>query len=138
MFGDTIFDGILILAVWHNRTLTVFLRNTETALHHCTTYLLFMYNMHPVAKCVDEIQCSHFSMDPKQIKYLFLPCFFKPQTLLVPDRQSVTSHVMTQPVPLPKTKAQPFVLIALTCVQVRHTLQTDCAQADLPKYAILG
>jgi hypothetical protein len=31
-----------------------------------------MYHMHPVAKNVDETNCSHISMYPKQIKYLFL------------------------------------------------------------------
>jgi hypothetical protein len=36
-----------------------------------------MYNMHPVAKSVDEIQCSHFSMDQKQIKDLFLPLLLR-------------------------------------------------------------
>jgi len=49
IFGDMIFDGILILAVWHNRTRRVFSRNAETTIHHCTTYVLLMYNMHPVA-----------------------------------------------------------------------------------------
>jgi hypothetical protein len=67
------FKGILILAVRHNRTRTVFSRNAETTLHHCKTYVVFMHNMHPVAKSIDEMQCSHFSMDPKQIKSLFLP-----------------------------------------------------------------
>jgi hypothetical protein len=31
-----------------------------------------MYKMHPVTKSVEEIQCSHFSMDSKQIKDWFL------------------------------------------------------------------
>jgi hypothetical protein len=97
-----------------------------------------MYNMHPVAKSVDELECSHFSMDPKQIKYFFLPVLLQTTDTALPDRQSVTSDVMTQTVPLPKTKAKPFVLIAVTCLQIRLTLQTDCAQADLSKYAILG
>jgi len=62
-----IFDGILILAVWHNRMRTVFSRNADTTIHHCTIHVLFMYNMHPLAKSVDELQCSHFSMGLKQI-----------------------------------------------------------------------
>jgi hypothetical protein len=131
MFGDTIFDGILILAVWHNRTRTVFSQNAETALHHCTAYVLFMYNMHPMAKCVDEIQCSHFSIDPKQVKDLFLPMLL--QTTDIACIIQTVSNIRCHDTDCSTSKD-----IALTCVQVRRTLQTDCAQAGLSKYAILG
>jgi len=119
IFGDTIFDGILILAVWHNRTRTVFSRHAETTLHHCTTYVLFIYNMHPVAKGVDEMESSHFSMDPKQIKDLFLPMLLQ-TTDTACTRQTISNiRCHDTDCSASKTEAWAFVLIAVTCVQIR-------------------
>jgi hypothetical protein len=46
-----------------------------------------MYKIHPMAKGVDEMECSHFSMDPKQIKDLLLPMLLQTTDTALPDRQ---------------------------------------------------
>jgi hypothetical protein len=63
-----------------------------------------MHNMYPVSKSVDKVRCSHFSMDPQQIKGLFLAMRLQ-TTDTACTRQTVNLDVMTQTVPLSKTQA---------------------------------
>lgn len=92
--------------------------------------------MHPVAKGVDEMESSHFSMDPKQIKDLFLPMLL--QTTDTACTRQTISNIRCHDTDCSASKDK-SVGIRANCSDVcADTLQTDCAQAGLSKYAILG